>query len=174
MKRELFEHSTNEITIKTDANIEWIKFNKDQVGFYRVNYPLETWNAFGEALIKDLDVSDVKILYYYTIFFNRQAKTHYFQIMTAVDRASLVDDVFALADATQVRYGTAFDLTRYLVQETEFVPWEVASSKLLALQKKLYYTPEVYESYITYARELIDHAYSLVTDWKIGADFTKK
>lgn len=94
--------------------------------------------------------------------------------MSAGDRASLVDDVFALADATQVRYGTAFELTRYLIDETAYVPWEVASSKLLSLKNKLYYTPEVYERYITYARELIDNAYILVKTWEIGTDFTNK
>lgn len=94
--------------------------------------------------------------------------------MSAVDRASLIDDVFALADATQVRYETAFDLTRYLIEETAFVPWESASRKLLTLKNKLYYIPEVYERYITYARELIDNAYILVKNWEIGTDFSKK
>lgn len=94
--------------------------------------------------------------------------------MSAVDRASLLDDVFALADATQVTYETAFDLTRYLIDETAFVPWVVASRKLLTLKTKLYYTPEVFERYITYARELIDNAYILVKNWEIGTDFTEK
>uniref|UniRef100_T1GD19 ERAP1-like C-terminal domain-containing protein n=1 Tax=Megaselia scalaris TaxID=36166 RepID=T1GD19_MEGSC len=93
--------------------------------------------------------------------------------MSSGDRASLIDDAFALADAAQLNYGIAFDLTRYLVEETAYVPWEVASSKLLSLKNKLYYTPVVYERYITYARELIDNAYILVKSWEIGTDFTE-
>lgn len=57
VERELFEYTHEKLTITTTADTEWIKFNKDQVGFYRVNYPQDTWIALSEALIKDVNVS---------------------------------------------------------------------------------------------------------------------
>lgn len=39
------------------GNVEWFKFNKNQVGYYRVNYPKENWAALTKALINNIDVS---------------------------------------------------------------------------------------------------------------------
>ena len=52
------------------------------------------------------------------------------------DRAHLLNDVFSLADSNQVPYKLALDMTKYLSQETEFVPWYVAATKLQDLQGK--------------------------------------
>lgn len=34
----------------------WIKINKDQIGFYRVNYPESMWLAITNALIQNVNV----------------------------------------------------------------------------------------------------------------------
>lgn len=58
VKGQLFDYSTNEITITSDINSEWIKFNKDQIGFYRVNYPQNIWKALSDALSNNINVSN--------------------------------------------------------------------------------------------------------------------
>ncbi len=34
-----------------DADAAWTKVNVDQLGYYRVNYPLEDWNTFQQLLL---------------------------------------------------------------------------------------------------------------------------
>lgn len=62
--------------------------------------------------------------------------------MSVVDRAHLLNDAFSLADATQLPFSIALDLTKYLANETSFTPWSVASSKLRGVKSKLYFTEE--------------------------------
>lgn len=40
---------------------DWIKLNKDQVGYYRVNYPESMWLAIGNALTQDINVCNLFI-----------------------------------------------------------------------------------------------------------------
>lgn len=64
VQRVLFDYSANEITINLDTSTDWIKFNKDQVGFYRVNYSKDIWKALRDALTKNINVSSfLKSLY---------------------------------------------------------------------------------------------------------------
>jgi glutamyl aminopeptidase len=39
-----------------------------------------------------------------------------------------LNDAFNLADAQQLSYDVALDLTKYLVNENQYVPWSVATS----------------------------------------------
>ena len=55
----------------------WFKANINGTGFYRVNYPRENWDALTEALIKD------------------------HKTFSALDRAQLINDAFALSRYTQ-------------------------------------------------------------------------
>lgn len=84
------------------------------------------------------------------------------------DRAHLLNDVFALADANLVSYDIALDMTKYLAKESDFVPWYVAATKLQALQGNLMQT-EIYVDYLKYARELIGKVYQEVT-WNVDGD----
>ena len=51
----------------------------------------------------------------------------FFQL-TISDRANLLDDVFALAEANAIKYEIALNLSTYLAVENDFVPWETASA----------------------------------------------
>ncbi|KAF4530281.1 hypothetical protein B566_EDAN018412 [Ephemera danica] len=48
--------------------------------------------------------------------------------MTPVDRSSLLDDAFSLAEAGQLAYSTAFDLASALTVEKDYIPWATASA----------------------------------------------
>ena len=54
---------------------DWLKFNVDQFGYYRVNYPEDDWNRFGELLMTNPGK------------------------LSNSDRTSLLNDAFALANA---------------------------------------------------------------------------
>lgn len=62
------------------------------------------------------------------------------------DRGHLLNDAFSLAEATQLDYRIALDLTTYLANEDTYVPWSVAASKLGGLKNYLYYT-ELYSKF---------------------------
>lgn len=85
---------------------KWIKGNFKQVGFYRVHYDNDNWNA----LIKQLNTD-------HTVF-------------TAEDRSSLIDDAFNLARAGYLDYTIALGTLKYLSKESEYVPWRTALNSL--------------------------------------------
>lgn len=144
VKREWFHHTMNELTISVPNDIEWIKFNKDQVGYYRVKYEQSMWESLNAALESDINT------------------------MSVLDRAHLLNDVFSLAEAQQVAYDTALTMTKYLKKEESFVPWDVAVSKLKSIRNLLYYTP-IYPQFKSYVVELIDEVYTKV-DWNVNPD----
>lgn len=49
------------------------------------------------------------------------------------DRAHLLEDAFSLASAGELEYEIAMNMTGYLSQENNAIPWSVASSKLTAI-----------------------------------------
>ncbi|XP_060073379.1 aminopeptidase Ey-like [Ylistrum balloti] len=95
----------------TDASISkmngWVIGNIQHYGYYRVNYEQENWNA----LITQL-------------------KTDYTKIHV-VNRGTLISDLWALFKAGQADLVTAWDMLTYLQYETEFIPWQYASSELV-------------------------------------------
>lgn len=111
-----FAHEDLELVINVTNDHKWIKFNKDQFGYYRVNYGVEDWKRLSDALLADKEQFSIS------------------------DRAHLLNEAFSLAAASQLDYDIALDLTRYLKDETEYVPWRVAIDKLSELKSRLYYT----------------------------------
>ena len=91
-----------------------MKFNVDQKGYYRVNYPSSDWAAFAEALRDDPSS------------------------FTVSDRTSLLGDAFALASAGRLPFATALDLTRYMAdKERDLAPWQVVADCLGQLNANL-------------------------------------
>lgn len=54
--------------------------------------------------------------------------------MTPSDRANILNDVFTLAQASEEKYDLALDISKYLTNEKEYVPWSVGSSQLSSLK----------------------------------------
>ena len=61
----------------------WMKFNCDQFGYYRVNYPIEEWESLSQLLLED------------------------HQALSVSDRASLINDVFSLAKGGRLPFSQA-------------------------------------------------------------------
>uniref|UniRef100_A0A5F8AG53 Aminopeptidase n=1 Tax=Macaca mulatta TaxID=9544 RepID=A0A5F8AG53_MACMU len=77
-----------------------LKINPDHIGFYRVNYEVATWDSIAAEL-------------------SLNHKT-----FSSADRASLIDDAFALARSQLLDYKVALNLTMYLKKEENFLPWQ--------------------------------------------------
>ena len=105
------------IFFRPDGGCDWIKFNVNQKGYYRVQYPAEEWSKFAQLL---------------------QANIHLF---SSSDRTSLLNDAFSLASAGRIAYESALNLTLYLSNETAVAPWETAFSALDNMADVLYFTP---------------------------------
>lgn len=89
-----------------------------------------------------------------------------------VDRGHLLNDVFSLAEATQVNYATALQLTSYLKNEPDYVPWSVASSELNGLKNSLYYT-EMFAKFSKFGKSIIEPRYDQIS-WVVGVNHQDK
>ncbi|XP_062326107.1 glutamyl aminopeptidase [Osmerus eperlanus] len=111
----MFDKDATELTlldysINTDG---LLKVNNDHIGFYRVNHDSNMWSTISQELQRNPLEFD------------------------AADRSSYIDDVFALARADVVDYGNAFNLTKYLSQETEYIVWDRVSSSIAYVRDML-------------------------------------
>lgn len=112
-------------TITVPADNQWFKLNRDQIGFYRVNYDVDEWQRLSAALISNHSQ------------------------FTISDRGHLLNDAFSLASASQLSYDIALNLTPFLKSETEYVPWSVALGALSGLRSILYHS-EHYPSFVVW------------------------
>lgn len=125
------------MTIEVPSETQWLKINNKQIGYYRVNYEKEMWVKFASLLNENVG------------------------IMSTSDRAHILNDVFSLADANELSYDIAFDMMSYLEKETQYVPWKVAATKLLALKRILMFTEE-FKAFKTFAVKAVEGIYKEV------------
>ncbi|CAK1599088.1 unnamed protein product [Parnassius mnemosyne] len=116
------------------SNAEWYIINKQQTGYYRVNYDEENWQALAKVL----------------------NESH--QTIHLLNRAQIVDDAFNLARNGRLNYVHAFEISRYLVAETDYIAWASANSALSYLEVVLSGS-EAYDLFRTYMLELSDPLY---------------
>ncbi|KAA0717810.1 Glutamyl aminopeptidase [Triplophysa tibetana] len=83
-----------------------IKVNKDHMGFFRVHHNDIMWTTISEQLLADHLVYD------------------------ATDRSGYIDDVFAFGRADIIDYANAFNLMKYLINETEYIVWDRVSTSI--------------------------------------------
>ncbi|XP_061502292.1 aminopeptidase N-like [Anopheles gambiae] len=123
--------STKAERIETGASAdEWIIFNKQQTGYYRVNYDAHNWLMIANALRED------------------PSAIHRF------NRAQLINDAFNLARAGRHDLALTLDLLRYLSNEHEYAPWAAANGVLNYFYNKLRGTAN-YHDFIVYVDALI-------------------
>ncbi|XP_049534952.1 aminopeptidase N-like [Anopheles darlingi] len=128
-----------EVSVNIDSNIDVIFMNKQQTGYYRVNYDKESWNQLIKTLNDDKFDEHIPV----------------------INRAQLVDDVANLARAGLVDYSVALSLMQYLERETEYIPWSTAYNALLHLDR-MYAGYEGYPRFETYVRTLTSCMYENV------------
>ena len=101
--------------------------NVQHTGFYRVNYDAHNWKLIDDAL-----------------------KQPNFSGIHPMNRAQITFDSTHLAEAGYLDYSTALDLSTYLVNETEYMAWRIATISLSAISKILKFTnnTEYFSSYL--------------------------
>ncbi|XP_077992209.1 aminopeptidase N-like [Glandiceps talaboti] len=86
------------------GNEDWLLANINQTGYFIVNYDNENWNLLKTQLLVDHEV------------------------IPPTSRAALVNDIFTLARGDRSSTTNALDLSLYLRNEKEYVPWSAAFS----------------------------------------------
>lgn len=103
-----FVNGQNSLTIAAPAQFnasQWFIFNKQQVGYYRVNYDPANWNAIINALHSEA-----------------------FGTIHVLNRAQLMSDSLAFAAGGYLGYDTVFGILSSLSRETEYTTWNAAES----------------------------------------------
>ncbi|XP_076645839.1 aminopeptidase N [Halictus rubicundus] len=124
------------LTIGPFSSDDWVIFNVQQIGYYRVNYDEKNWRM----LVNSLKSKDFK-------------KIH------EVNRASLIDDAFNLAKSGYIDYSIPFNLSAYLIQERDYEPWLAAVNNFKFLNKMLRQVPEVQRIFQDHVKRLLDPIY---------------
>lgn len=114
---------------------QWFVFNKQQIGFYRVDYDLNNWRQ----LIKVLNSDEF-------------TKIH------VLNRAQLIDDALNLAADGYLGYDVAFQVLAYLSRETDYIPWRAAIASLDKIDHILAGQP-VHANYRKFVRHLARRIY---------------
>lgn len=87
---------------------DWFLININQTGYYRVNYDVDNW---------------LKII--------RQLQDgNGFKVFDLKNRAQLLDDALSLAFSGYISYDIALNVTLYLVNEREYIPWKTGMDSL--------------------------------------------
>ncbi|NXU50999.1 AMPE aminopeptidase, partial [Turnix velox] len=132
-----YGNSTN-YTLYNTSNSEGIlipspftSINPDHIGFYRVNYDSQNWDRLSSLLINN-----------HTEF-------------SASDRAGILDDAFSLARPGLVNYSVPLQLTKYLINETDYLPWHRVISSVSYLASMLEDDTNLYPRFQEYFRNLV-------------------
>ncbi|XP_053283791.1 aminopeptidase Ey [Pleuronectes platessa] len=121
-------------------NGDWILANVNCTGYYRVNYNPENWDALSSQM--EQDQSRIPLM----------------------NRGQLIDDAFNLARAKLVDVTLALNLTRFLRNETELIPWMSAMTNLEYFVL-MFDRSEVYGPMQTYLREQVRGLYNFYRNY---------
>jgi aminopeptidase N len=123
---------------RTDDN--WVILNKQQTGYYRVNYDSDLWQLIGDQLKRDAT------------------------IIHPGNRGQLVDDAFNLARSGHIDYDVVLELIEFLNEEIDYLPWSPANIGLKYMKQML--TSSVhFEEFQIFVGNLIENLYE-----KVGFD----
>lgn len=98
---------------------EWVLFNVDMSGLYKVQYDAHNW----QLLIDQMNGPN-------------------FRDIGTVNRAQLIDDAMELAFTGDMNYSLALPLLAYLGAEEQYIPWVAALSNLERVSRQLKRTPK--------------------------------
>ncbi|NWX00910.1 AMPE aminopeptidase, partial [Caloenas nicobarica] len=118
------------ITITSTPNT-FANINPDHIGFYRVNYDSESWARLSTLLVNN------------------------YKDFSAADRAGILDDAFSLARPGLVNYSVPLELTKYLINETDYLPWDRLISSVTYLASMLEDDTNLYPRFQEYFRSLV-------------------
>nr|XP_034185423.1 aminopeptidase Ey-like [Osmia lignaria]XP_034185424.1 aminopeptidase Ey-like [Osmia lignaria] len=140
------------ILFGTASPNDWIIFNIQQTGYYRVNYDERNWKMLIDYL-----------------------KSENYRKIHKVNRAALIDDAFNLARAGYLNYSIPFNLSNYLIQETDYEPWVAAVNSFKFLNKMLSSLPDMQQSFQEHVTQLLQPMYEQLSfNESLNEDITTK
>ncbi|KAK7866387.1 hypothetical protein R5R35_009814 [Gryllus longicercus] len=119
-----------DVKFEVPPEVQWVKVNVNQSGFYRVMYDDSMWQAIITALHQN------------------------HSSFSPADRASLIDDAFTLCRAGVLDATIPLNLSIYLQKERDYVPWATALEHFQSWSKRLAET-RAYKSFLEYMRYLL-------------------
>uniref|UniRef100_A0A673JPB3 Aminopeptidase n=1 Tax=Sinocyclocheilus rhinocerous TaxID=307959 RepID=A0A673JPB3_9TELE len=137
------------LKVKGPDKDEWLLANVNCAGFFRVNYDEENWNKL------------------------RMQLERYHHVIPIINRGQLIDDAFNIARAHRLNVTIALSLTKYLVNDTEYIPWESALKNLDHLIL-MFDRSEVYGPIMKYIRNLITQLYDHFEEYTINGTVPEK
>lgn len=111
--KQVFHLEDKTATLKLPDQVKWLKFNYRSDGFYIVHYDKEGWRVLIEALRNDVNV------------------------LTHKDRASLINNAFALSRLGKVPFRQVLNLMEYIRNETDTAPLTEALFQLSQIYRLL-------------------------------------
>lgn len=125
--------STDDLTWSSD---DWVLFNVQQTGYYRVNYDDTNWLLLA-AELQEGDFEDI----------------------APVNRAQLLDDSSRLSDSGHLDYTIANEISAYLGRETDYIVL-LATSKRFSFLNKMLAGQSYHNDFKRYALSLIENAFT--------------
>ncbi|NXS15014.1 AMPN Aminopeptidase, partial [Neodrepanis coruscans] len=123
----------------------WLLLNLNVSGYFRVNYNQENW----DQLLSQLSTNH--------------------KVFPVINRAQIIDDAFNLARAKYVNVTLALSTTRFLSQETEYMPWQAALNNLQYFQL-MFDRSEVFGVMTKYIQKqvtpLFNHYKNITNNWE--------
>lgn len=118
---------------------DWVLFNIQQTGFYRVQYDERNWNL----LIQHLSHGDLSQIH-------------------PSNRAQLLDDAYSFLNNKLISHTLYFNLLAYLPKELSYTPWAPASVALFEFNRKLLGSKQ-HESFKKFAASCVSNVYTHVS-----------
>ncbi|XP_070567834.1 aminopeptidase N-like [Ptychodera flava] len=116
------------------GNDDWLLTNINQTGYFVVNYDDRNWELIKRQLLDEHEV------------------------IPSACRAALLNDAFSLARGEHLPTTAALELSRYLRQERDYVPW-VAASRAFDYMESMLRTTGSYGAYQEFVLDLVTTFY---------------
>lgn len=130
--------SESQLSIPLNASKnDWLLFNKQQTGYYRVLYDKQNYKLLTDQLHAN------------------------FTMIHRLNRAQLLDDSFDFFEQTLLSFDEFFPLFSYLSHENEYAPWHVAN-KIVSNLARLLSERQSFAYLRTYIRGIIIKPYNSI------------
>ncbi|XP_077979572.1 aminopeptidase N-like [Glandiceps talaboti] len=143
-KEELLYKDPIELDLVGVEDNDWVLFNIDKWGFYRVNYDDDNWQKLATQLKTDHTV------------------------ITDQSRASMIDDAFHVSQPFHTDNVNALRLTEYMDKELAYVIWETVILNLGYTHDMLLRTSEFYLFEMYWSNQVTPLYESLGWDFSLG------
>lgn len=133
--------SDHSVSFNIAEHTNWVKGNAGMFGYYRVNYDEQNWNK----LVSQLHTN-------HTVF-------------SSSERAGLIDDAFMLSRAGLLNINTSLNLSLYMVNEHDYLPWNSLLANLGYIESRIKTKP-IYTHYKKYLLKKLMTNQLKATTWE--------